>query len=206
MDPRTTQRYNRRRRQLDDHPAYSPAAKLAARHRMGNLMTDFEERTESLELIQSAALSWRCYHCGAVGDDAAGINAASHVVGEMEMGEGPRVFLRPYCGACLPAPAGRQDPAADAWQAYNATSGQLTRALWVAADEGEVDATDAYHYQCPACGTRTVEDLTARQPVFAVAADREEAACISCVESLPDAALADADRRRIEGARPAWTV
>ncbi|MGY1439550.1 tyrosine-type recombinase/integrase [Streptomyces reniochalinae] len=30
-DPRTTQRYNRRRRQLDDHPAYSLAAKLAAR-------------------------------------------------------------------------------------------------------------------------------------------------------------------------------
>ncbi|WP_326806629.1 tyrosine-type recombinase/integrase [Streptomyces sp. NBC_01775] len=30
-DPRTTQRYNRRRRQLDDHPTYSLAAKLAAR-------------------------------------------------------------------------------------------------------------------------------------------------------------------------------
>ncbi len=30
-DPRTTQRYNRRRRQLDDHPAYSLAAKLAVR-------------------------------------------------------------------------------------------------------------------------------------------------------------------------------
>ena len=30
-DPRTTQRYNRRRRQLDDHPAYGLAAKLSAR-------------------------------------------------------------------------------------------------------------------------------------------------------------------------------
>lgn len=30
-DPRTTQRYNRRRRQLDDHPAYGLAARLAGR-------------------------------------------------------------------------------------------------------------------------------------------------------------------------------
>lgn len=30
-DPRTTQRYNRRRRQLDNHPAYALAARLAAR-------------------------------------------------------------------------------------------------------------------------------------------------------------------------------
>lgn len=30
-DPRTTQRYNRRRRQLDDHPAYGLAARLSAR-------------------------------------------------------------------------------------------------------------------------------------------------------------------------------
>lgn len=30
-DPRTTQRYNRRRRQLDDHPAYALAARLAGR-------------------------------------------------------------------------------------------------------------------------------------------------------------------------------
>jgi integrase/recombinase XerD len=30
-NPRTTQRYNRRRRQLDDHPAYGLAARLAAR-------------------------------------------------------------------------------------------------------------------------------------------------------------------------------
>ncbi|ARX81495.1 hypothetical protein SMD44_00893 [Streptomyces alboflavus] len=30
-DPRTTQRYNRRRRQLDNHPAYALAAKLAGR-------------------------------------------------------------------------------------------------------------------------------------------------------------------------------
>lgn len=30
-DPRTTQRYNRRRRQLDDHPTYRLAARLAAR-------------------------------------------------------------------------------------------------------------------------------------------------------------------------------
>jgi hypothetical protein len=30
-DPRTTQRYNRRRRQLDNHPAYQLAAKLGER-------------------------------------------------------------------------------------------------------------------------------------------------------------------------------
>ncbi|WP_369214699.1 tyrosine-type recombinase/integrase, partial [Streptomyces flavofungini] len=30
-DPRTTQRYNRRRRQLDNHPAYALAAKLGER-------------------------------------------------------------------------------------------------------------------------------------------------------------------------------
>ncbi|SFD14708.1 tyrosine-type recombinase/integrase [Streptomyces aidingensis] len=35
-DPRTTQRYNRRRRRLDDHPAYALAASLAVRLRPGD--------------------------------------------------------------------------------------------------------------------------------------------------------------------------
>ncbi|MFD8088588.1 hypothetical protein [Streptomyces malaysiensis] len=158
---------------------------------------------EVQEAPQSMALIWRCYYCGATGADATGVNDATHVIGGDEGDK--RVYLRPYCGTCLPRPSNPQDLATAEWKVYNKTGAARTGALWRAADEGDIaGAKTAVHYQCTICGTNNIEDLVSGPPVYAVAPDRDEAACIPCMESHSPAELAEAARYRAAGAPARW--
>jgi hypothetical protein len=142
---------------------------------------------------------WRCHHCGATGQDAASMAAATHVTED-------RTYLRPYCDACLPSPPGRHTPVAPQWQEFYRTGASREQALEKAVEDGAVQASAVQVTQCPVCGTRVVDGMVGARPVYAVAADQDEAACVPCVETVSEAVIADAYQRRATGAPAAWRV
>lgn len=138
-------------------------------------------------------LIWKCHQCGTTGTDDASINQATHVTED-------RVYLRPHCDGCLPAPSGQMPmPVTGEWQNYNRASQLLSAELSRLVEDCAVHASTAHKIPCPVCGLLVVEDLSTYRPVYAVEADRDESECLNCLESRSGAEIADARRRRAQG-------
>ncbi|KOT49933.1 MULTISPECIES: hypothetical protein [Streptomyces] len=142
--------------------------------------------------------SWRCHHCGAAGLDEIGMNAAEYV------DEDSLVYVRPYCEDCLPTPPGRHAPGTEQWQTYYRAGGERSKALRDTVENGTVSATAAYLIPCPVCGASFTAGRIGLDLVYAAAAGRDESTCLTCLETVPPAEIAEAYRRRAVGAPPSW--
>ncbi|CAM5428503.1 MULTISPECIES: hypothetical protein [Streptomyces] len=144
--------------------------------------------------------SWKCHHCAAVGLDEIGMNAAEYV------NDDAPVYLRPHCEACLPTPAGRQAPGEARWQTFYRASGERSKALRDAVENGTLPATAADLIQCPVCGDSFTAGRIGLNLIYAVAADCDESTCARCLDIASPAGIAEAYRRRAAGATPSWAA